>query len=188
MTNEEKKRIEEYINTYRIYPDEYTGKRDPNILAKMNNLYRYDTKTKMIISLDGHINDNGDFVLSKTVTFPPGKPEEKVELKDDFERSFALHSKYILTKYNDMMKYLNHERGVIGNGQNEAWNLRDMVSEVEYLRSTYYDNDHENSKLRDTDKKEFDKQTARLRYFLRTYRDHIGDLVVTTTHNSKYDN
>lgn len=182
------KEIEDYINTYRLYPPEYTGKQDKSILRSMNTYYRVDVKNNMMIRREGRINSNGDFELVGLFKFPIGKPEEKVEITDDFEKTTALYFKYTLTKYNEMMIELNHESGVIGPGKNENWNLRDMVSEVEYLRSTYYDNNHVNSKLRTENLKEFNRRTARLRYFIRAYRDHVNDLVVTQKHNSKYDN
>ncbi len=181
------KEIEDYINTYRVYPDEYTGKRDNSILRSMNTYHRVDIKNNRIIRREGRINSNGDFELTGLFKFPIDNPEEKVEITDDFEKTTALHFKYTLTKYNEMMIELNHESGVIGPGKNENWNLRDMVSEVEYIRSTYYDKNHVNSKLRAEDIKEFNKRTSRLRYFIRTYKAHIGDLIASTTHNSKYD-
>lgn len=183
-----KKEIEDYINTYRVYPDEYKGKRDKSLLLSMGSYYRVDVKNNIMIRREGRINDNGDFELAGLYKFPIGKPEEKVEIKDDFEKSTALYFKYTLNKYNAMMKELDHESGVIESGKNENWNLRDMVSEVEYLRSTYYDKDHDNSKLKEIDIKEFNRRTQRLRHFIRTYRDHIGELVAYTRHNSKYDN
>ena len=182
------KEIEDYINTYRLYPPEYTGKRDNGILRSMNAYFRYDVNNDTITRCEGRINDRGDFEIVGLFKYPSDKPEEKIKIEDDFERSITLYSKYILNKYNEMMIELDHESGVIGPGKNENWNLRDMLSEVEYLRSTYYDKNHVNSKLRAEDLKEFNKRTARLRYFIRTYRDHVNDLVVTQKHNSKYDN
>jgi hypothetical protein len=182
------KEIEDYINTYRLYPDEYTGKRDNGVLRSMNSYYRHDVKTNMITRYEGRINNNGDFELVGLFKYPIDKPEDKIEIEDVFERSVTLYSKYILNKYNDMMIELNHESGVIGNGQNDNWNLRDMVSEVEYLRSLYYTKGHDRNKLRAEDPVLFNRQTSRLRYFIRTYKDHIGNLVAYTNHNSKYDN
>lgn len=182
------KEIEDYINTYRVYPDEYTGKRDNSILRSMNTYYRVDVKNNMMIRREGRINNNGDFELVGLYKFPIGKPEEKVEITDDFEKSTALFFKYTLTKYNEMMIELDHESGVIGPGKNENWNLRDMLSEVEYLRSLYYTKGHNRNKLKTEDPKLFNRETSRLRYFIRTYKDHIENLVVTQKHNSKYDN
>lgn len=183
-----KKEIENYINTYRAYPREYIGKRDKMLLILMQNSYRFDIKNNIVTQRLGRINDKGDFELIGLFKYPLDDLEQKVEIKDDFEKSTALYSKFILNKYNKMMIELNNESGIIEAGKNENWNLRDMVSEVEYLRSTYYDKNHANSKLRETDVKEFNRRTNRLRHFIRTYKDHISDLVVTTKHNSKYDN
>lgn len=188
MNIDKKKRIEDYINTHRLYPDEYTGKRDNGVLRSMNAYYRFDVKTNTVTRFEGRINSNGDFELVGLFKYPIDNPEEKIEITDDFERSTSLYSKYSLNKYNDMMIDLNHEAGVIGNGQNENWNLRDMVSEVEYLRSLYYSKGHDRNKLRSDDPATFNRQTNRLRYFIRTYKDHIDGLETTTKHNSKYDN
>lgn len=184
MTNKE---IEDYINNYRVYPDEYKGKKDKRVIRSMNAYFRVDTKNNMIIRREGRINSNGDFELAGLYKFPIGKPEEKIEITDESERTTALYSKFLLTTYNDMMKELNHEAGVIGPGKNEDWNLRDMVSEVEYLRSTYYDKNHPRSQLRETDPIHFKRHTYRLRTFLRKHRDDIDGLEVTVKHNSKYD-
>lgn len=183
-----KQEIENYINTYRVYPPEYTGKRDSDILKSMNSYSRYDEKTNTMIRREGRINDNGDFELAGFYRFPVGKPEEKIEITDSFEITTSLFFKYSLNRYNDMMIELDHESGVINKDQNTDWNLRDMVSEVEYLRSLYYTKGHDRHKLKVEDPVVFNRHTSRLRLFLRTYRDHIDDLVVTTTHNSKYDN
>ena len=183
-----KQEIEDYINTYRVYPPEYTGKRDSDILKSMNAYSRYDEKTNTILRREGRINDNGDFELAGFYRFPVGKPEEKIEITDAFEITTSLFFKYSLNRYNDMMIDLDHESGVITKEKNSDWNLRDMVSEVEYLRSLYYTNGHDRNKLKVEDPVVFNRHTSRLRQFLRTYRDHIDALVVTTNHNSKYDN
>ena len=182
------KEIEDYINTHRMYPPEYTGKRDIGILRSMNAYNRYDEKTNSIIRREGRINDNGDFDLAGLYRYPLGRPEEKVEITDDFEITTALHFKYVLTKYNEMMLELDHTQGIIGNGLNENWNLRDMISEVEYLRSLYYTKGHERNILKLDNPPLFNRQTNRLRHFIRTYRDRIDNLTVTVKHNSKYDN
>lgn len=183
-----KQEIEDYINTHRLYPDEYTGKRDVNILRSMNFCVRYDEKTNTLTRREGRINDNGDFELGGLYRYPLGKPEEKVEIIDDFDQTFAIFQKFIITKYNEMMKRLNYESGMITDTQNKNWNLRDMVSEVEYLRTLYYTPGNERNNLKTEDPRKFHRDTNRLRYFIRTYRDRIDDLTVTVKHNSKYDN
>lgn len=183
-----KQEIEDYINNYRVYPPEYTGKRDNDILKTMNVTHRFDEKTGTMFRREGRINDNGDFELTGFYRFPVGKPEEKIEITDSFEITTSLFFKYSLNRYNIMMIELDHASGVINEDQNSDWNLRDMVSEIEYLRSLYYTKGHARNKLKVEDPSLFINHTQRLRYFLRTYRDHIDNLVVTVKHNSKYDN
>lgn len=180
------KEIEDYINTHRVYPPEYTGKRNSGILQAMTANFKYDDKTDMIIRKEGRINENGDFELVGFYKFPVGKPEEKIEIKDGLEKS-TLRFNYVLTKYNEMMIDLDHKAGVIGDGQNENWNLRDMISEIEYLRSLYYTKGHDRNKLKTENPVLFNRQTSRLRHYIRTYKDHINDMEVTIKHNSKYD-
>lgn len=178
------KEIEDYINTYRMYPEEYTGKRNKTLIRAMGSSYRYDTKNNTITRLEGRINDIGDFELIGTFIFPADNPEDKTLLPPD-----RLDMDFITRTYNQLVTGLGYEDCTIAPGTDrENWNLRDMVSEVEYIRSTYYDKSHANSKLKAEDLKEFNRRTGRLRHFLRTYKDDIGDLVAYTTHNSKYDN
>ncbi len=181
MTENEKKRIEDYINDYRVYPEEYKGKRDHAILQTMNSRYRLDPKTLKVTRLEGRINDNGDFEIVGRFSFPLGKPEEKVP-----DNSIDL--KPIVKSYNELVTDLGYEDSTIGPGKNENWNLRDMVSEVEYIRSLYYTKGHERNRLKTEDPVIFNRHTYRLRYFIRTYKPEISDLVVTQEHNSKYDN
>lgn len=181
MTDNEKKRIEDYINDYRVYPEEYKGKRDNSILINMNNRYRLNTETLTVSRLEGRINDNGDFEIVGRFTFPLGKPEERVP-----DNSIDL--KPIIKSYNELVTDLGYKDSIIGPGKNENWNLRDMVSEVEYIRSLYYTKGHDRRKLKTEDPRSFNNQTARLRHFIRTYRQYVSDLVVTEEHNSKYDN
>lgn len=177
------KEIEDYINTYRAYPQEYTGKRDKQLLKSMGAYYRYDIKNNTVTRLEGRINDNGDFERIGLFRYPIDNPELKVEITDDHDRSIALFGTYIQNKYNTMMIELNHD-----SGYNENWTLRDMVSEVEYLRSLYYTPGHERNKLKTEDPARFNKETNRLRFWIRKYKDQITDIKAYTTHNSKYDN
>lgn len=179
-----KQEIEDYINTYRMYPDEYKGKRDNALLHQMGSNYKYNHKEQTITRLEGRINDNGDFELVGSFTFPVGRPEEKVETKD-------LHIKQLIRGYNQLMIDLGYKEKTIGldfSVDTENWNVRDIVSEIEYIRSTYYDKDHDNAKLRTEDPKAFDNITWRLRYYIRKYKPFIEDIKAHTAHNSKYDN
>ena len=175
--------IEDYINTYRTYPDEYKGKRDTSLLVIMYSNYKYNHKDQTITRLEGRINDNGDFELYKSFTFPVGKPEEKVEV-GAFDFNLLIHG------YNALMLDLGYPDKTIGldfSGDTANWNIRDVVAEIEYIRSTFYDKDHDNAKIRDEDPLLFNRLTSRLRYFIRTYKPYIEDVKATTKHNSKYD-
>jgi len=181
MTENEKKRIEDYINDYRVYPEEYKGKRDRAVLHTLGSNYKLDSKTLRVTRLEGRINDNGDFEIVGRFSFPLGKPEERVP-----DNSTDL--KPIIKSYNELVTDLGFKDSIIGPGKNENWNLRDMVSEVEYIRSLYYTKGHDRNKLKADDLVTFTRHTYRLRYFLRTHKPKISDLVVTQEHNSKYDN
>lgn len=183
MTENEKKRIEDYINDYRVYPEEYKGKRDNTILRTMGMKYRMDPETLRVTRLEGRINDNGDFEIVGRFSFPLGKPEEKVPYNDN-----SIDLKPIIKSYNELVTDLGFEDSIIGPGKNENWNLRDMVSEIEYIRSLYYTKGHERNRLKADDLVIFNRHTYRLRYFLRTHKPKISELVVTQEHNSKYDN
>lgn len=175
------KEIEDYINDYRVYPEEYKGKRDKSILVTLGSNYKLDPETMIVSRLEGRINDTGDFEIVGRFTFPLGKPEERVP-----DNSIDL--KPIIKSYNELITDLGYEDSIIGPGKNENWNLRDMVSEVEYIRSLYYTKGHDRNKLKTEDPKVFNRHTYRLRYFIRTHKPKINDLVVTQGHNSKYDN
>ena len=62
----EKERIENYINEFHSYPIQYTGKRDYDIIHKMNNervVEMLDGGKLVVTDWYGKINDNGDFEL-----------------------------------------------------------------------------------------------------------------------------
>lgn len=177
------KEIEEYINTYRMYPEEYKGNRDYSILKSLNHSYRYNVKDNTMTRLEGYIDDNGDFVLGETYTYSLDNPNDK-KPATVVDKYF----KFKLNHYNKMMNELGYPDSVVTNEINKNWNLRDMVSEVEYIRSLYYTPGHERNKLKTENPILFNRQLGRLRHFLREHRDHINDLTVTVKHNSKYDN
>ena len=176
------KEIEDYINTYRLYPDEYTGKRDTKILRSMNRFHKFNPQNNTITRLEGRINNNGDFELAGSFTFPVGKPEEKVPAD-------PLDMRSVIRTYNHLVIDLGYDCDIISpeNPDTENWNLKDMVAEIEYIRSTYYDKNHKNNKLRNEDPGEFNRRTNRLRNFIRTYRPFIEGMEAYTIHNCKYD-
>lgn len=177
-----KKEIEDYINRYRTYPQEYTGKRDKRLLTVMYNSYRYDVETHTVTQREGYIDSNGDFKLGGLYQFPIDNPDLKVEITDEIEKTTILHSNYTVTKFKDLMRELNHD-----SGYNENWTLRDMVAEIDYLRTLYYTPGHERNKLKTEDPKKFKHISERLQYWIRKYKDQITGIKAYTTHNSKYD-
>ena len=182
MTNEEKKRIEDFINTHRVYPKEYRGKRDNKILQDMGLSHRYDAKTNSISRLEGRINDNGDFEVVGLVTFSPDNPTEKTPGGLPF-----LHKKAV-KRYNEAVKELGYgDRMIVPGSDTENWTLRDMVAEIDYIRSLYV-YDGPKKILKQTETLRYNTELARLYGFLRKYRDLIGGIDAYTTHNSKYDN
>lgn len=175
--------IEDYINTYRVYPDEYQGKRDVALLQDMQSHYYVDLETMMVTRIEGRIDENGDFKKFGYFTFPLGKPEEKV-------RNHIYDMKHAVDGFNRLMTIFGCEDRIIAPGKNDHWNLRDMVSEVEHLKNLHYDPESERYKIRyefETHK-DFDRYIEKLRFFIRKYRNDIADIVVTEPHGSKYDN
>lgn len=174
------KEIEDYINTHRLYPPEYKGKRDKHILYLMNHGYKYDPKKNTITKLEGRINDNGDFELVGSFTFPVGRPEEKVPVEEN-----RLDMDHIIDVYNKIMTDLEYEDRVID--KNTKWNLRDMVAEIDNVRAIYHTKGSDRYNLRYENELLFENQRSRLHRFIRIYRDDIEDLVCTEVHNSRFD-
>ena len=175
------KEIEEYINTHRLYPPEYKGKRDKHTLYMMNREFKYDPKKNTITKLEGRINENGDFELVGSFVFPVGRPEEKVPVEEN-----KLDMDHIREVYNGIMKDLGYEDRVID--KNTKWNLRDMVAEIDNVREIYHTKDTDRYNLRYEDRKLFENQRYRLHRFIRVYRDDIKNMVCTEAHNSQFDN
>ena len=167
MIENDKKRIEDYINTYRLYPDEYTGTRDKTMIRAMDASYRYDPKENTITRLEGKINDNGDFEIIGLFKFPLDRPEEKTPAP-------GIDIDFIRNAYNQLVINVDYEDKAITPGSDrENWTIKNMVSEIDYLRSTYYDKNHPRSKLRETDPDAFRKHTNNLRRFIRKYKGGI---------------
>lgn len=98
-------------------------------------------------------------------------------------------------RYNDLMFSLCYEHNTIGtklSEDTEGWNLRDMVAEVDYVLSGYYESGHMNAEMRYSDDEEERKawrsETGKLKRFINAYEPFIGDLVCVSGHCSKYDN
>lgn len=95
------------------------------------------------------------------------------------------------TRYNGLMIDNGYEHNTIGtrlSENTESWNLRDMVAEVDYLLSTYYEDGHANHELKDEYPKEWRSVVGKLKRFINAYEPFIDGLKCSTGHCSKYDN
>lgn len=165
-----KQEIEDYINTYRIYPEEYKGIRDENILTKLESNYDVDIDNNKVTRLEGRINNNGDFVIDKYYEFPFFEPEKKKPVKTNFSN--------IIRSYNKIAKDLGYPP------KKENWNLRDMVASLDYIRSTY-NKDGEKWYLKSEDPKLYDKTVRRLTWFIGQHWKEALKMECTEKHNSK---
>lgn len=184
MTDQEKKRIEDYINTYRSYPDEYKGIRDIKVLRTMDGRYRYDSKRRMITRAEGRINQDGNFEIVNVYRFSMDDPENKIAV------GFTDWTQ-VINRYNDLMIELGYPGNTIGtefSDGTDQWTLRDMVAEVDYIKNTFYERGHINNKMRTEDPKQWLRYADRLRYFVRKYREKIDGIAAYKKHNSEYDN
>jgi hypothetical protein len=59
--------IENYINEFMSYPIEYKGKKDWNMIKKMNNEKEYDFDNNKMTVWTGKINISGNFELTEKV-------------------------------------------------------------------------------------------------------------------------
>ena len=168
-----KNEIENYINTYRIYPEEYKGIRDEEVMSKLENNYDVDLDTQTVTRLEGKINEAGDFVIDGYYEFPFFEPEKKKPVKTNFSN--------IIRSYNKIAKDLGYPP------KKENWNLRDMVASLDYIRSTYNKNG-EKAYLKDEDPKLYNKTVKRLEWFIVKHRTDALKMECTEKHNSKnYD-
>ena len=103
--------------------------------------------------------------------------------------------------YNNIMFDIGREEGTIGTNysQNTSnWNLRDMISEMQYLLDLWNDPDcmayqdaHDESQPIRNGRKEWlynwQKEKARMKRFIDTYKPFIGDTICSISHCSIYD-
>lgn len=168
-----KKEIEDYINTYRIYPEEYKGIRDADILGKLENSYDVDLDTNTVTRLEGRINSEGNFVIDGHYTFPFFEPDKKEKVKILFSN--------VIRSYNRIVNDLGYPP------YKDTWNLRDMVASLDSIRSTY----NKGGKmfyLKTEDPKLYSKTVKRLEWFIVKHRVNALKMECTEKHNSKnYD-
>lgn len=167
------KEIEDYINTYRIYPEEYNGIRDESILTRLESNYDVDLDTNTVTRLEGRINSAGDFVIDGYYEFPFFEPEKKKPVKFNFSN--------VIRSYNKIVQDLGYPP------YKETWTLRDMVASLDYIRSTY-NKDGENYYLKTEDPKLYSKTVKRLEWFIVKHWKNALKMECTEKHNSKkYD-
>lgn len=130
-----------------------------------------------------------------------------------------LNLKLATERYNKLMFGLGHEYNSIGTSFSEntdSWNLRDMVSECQYILDCCYEEGNANSEGRYPeywrvtaedilDKKRFDRiqrhnkeekemhqewlsKTKRLRNFIKAYEPYIKNMKCAMGHCSCFDN
>lgn len=130
-----------------------------------------------------------------------------------------LNIKVATKRYNDLMWDLGYEHNTIGTSlseDTEDWNLRDMVSECQYVLDCCYEDGHANSEGRYTDYLKLSEEdmmskekiryvmrhndaekkmhehwlsmTRRLRNFIKKYEPYIKDMKCASGHCSCYDN
>lgn len=105
--------------------------------------------------------------------------------KKEFEKA--------VERYNTIMFTIGYEHNTIGTSFSEStdgWNLRDMVAEVDYTLSTYFEDGHCNAEMRYGDKDEkamWRSETGKLKRFVKRYEPYIKDMKCTSGHCSMYD-
>jgi len=112
-----------------------------------------------------------------------------------------LNMKTAIRCYNNIMFDIAREHNTIGTSFSENtsnWNLRDMVSEMQYTLDIWNDPDcmawqdaHDESQPIWNGRKEWlynwQKERARMKRFIDTYKPFIDDLECAVGHCSKYD-
>ena len=105
-----------------------------------------------------------------------------------------LNMETAIKRYNILMGITGHEHNQIGtcySDGTENWTLRDMVAEIDYHLSTYYENGHVNCDLRysfDADeRKMWRSETEKLKRFIKTYEPFISEMKCFQGHCSNYD-
>ena len=101
-----------------------------------------------------------------------------------------------LKAYNKLMYRLSLEYNTIGTSFTEDperrnnWNLRDMVSEVQYQLDIYTDENciyWQDAQDDEEYKKIYKKDISEMRKFIRTYKNEALTMQCTNGHCSKYD-
>ena len=112
-----------------------------------------------------------------------------------------LNMKSAIRRYNDIMECIGREHNTIGTRFSEntgSWNLRDMVSEMQYTLDIWNDPDciawqdaHDESQPIYNGRPEWlynwQKEKARMRRFINAYKSFIDGFECSVEHCSIYD-
>ena len=98
-------------------------------------------------------------------------------------------------RYNAIMERIGYEHNTIGTSfsdETEDWNLRDMVAEMDYVYSCYFEDGHCNGDMRYSDdpdeRRMWHNETALIKRFIDRFKPHIDGIKCTHGHCSKFDN
>jgi hypothetical protein len=102
--------------------------------------------------------------------------------------------KSAVKKYNEIMEILGYDYSTIGTSlseDTEAWNLRDMVAECDYILLAYYENGYFHCEMRLSDDESKRKArvsyVGRLKRFINHWLPYIKDMKCAVEHFSQYD-
>jgi hypothetical protein len=112
-----------------------------------------------------------------------------------------LNMKTAIKRYNDIMNSICREHNTIGerlSDGTENWNLRDMVSEMQYTfdlwnepGSVAYDDAHDEFQPVRNGRREWyynwQLEKARMKRFIEAYEPFIGDMECAISHCSRFD-
>lgn len=101
-------------------------------------------------------------------------------------------------RYNDLMYEVGEDYNTIGTNSTEndggyerdKWNLRDLVSEVQYLSDKYHDRGCvylEEAEFDSNYRKEWRRLTAKMKRFIDAYKEEALTMECVNTHCSKWD-
>ncbi len=105
-----------------------------------------------------------------------------------------LNMEKVTNRYNDLMEFIGLDHLTIGQTLSEdtdGWNLRDMVSEVQYQLDCYFEVGHCAADMRYDDdprvRRQYWIEVQRLRRFINRFGPMVADMKCTAGHCSKWD-
>lgn len=98
-------------------------------------------------------------------------------------------------RYNKIMEHIGYEHNTIGtcfSENTENWNLRDMVAEMDYVYSCYFESGHYNGDMRYSDdadeRRMWRSETGKIKRFIDRYKPYIEGMKCSEGHCSQFDN